>query len=273
MLTPMWQTNLKVVLVVLGTLALYTVVANSIPQVRSEVPQELSFSGEVSAAELVSAGEELYNGAGQCVSCHGLGTRAPNLLTDHSGEGTIGQRCGTRVSDEDCKAYLYGSMVNPDDYLVEGFEPIMPDMTRTLSQTQVWAVLAYLQSLGGEVTVTAEDIESTADGEAEASGDGAPAGGATAVGAVGGLDPVALIDNNLCINCHTMDGRGVVLGPSFDGIGSRLSADEIRTAILDPNVGAAAGYEAFLGVMPATFGQQFSAQQLEVLVRFLAHRQ
>jgi len=269
----MWQTNLKVVLVVLGTLGVYTLVANSIPQVQSEVPEELSFTGEVSIDQLVSAGEDLYNGAGQCVSCHGLGTRAPNLVTDHAGEGTIGQRCGDRVPGEDCKVYLHQSMVNPGVYVVEGFQPIMPDMTRTLSETQIWAVVAYLQSVGGAVTVTAEDIGSSY-GDAE----GAPAGGsATAaagggVGAAGGLDPVAMLEGNLCLNCHTMDGRGVQLGPSFDGIGGRAGADYIRTSILDPNAEAAAGFEPLQGVMPTNFGEQFSAAQLEALVQFLANR-
>jgi hypothetical protein len=76
-----WQTNLKVLLVVVGTVTLYTLVANGIPQVESEVPEQLTFTGEVTADELVQAGEELYQGAGGCVACHGLGTRAPNLLT------------------------------------------------------------------------------------------------------------------------------------------------------------------------------------------------
>ncbi len=35
----MWRTNLTIVLLVLGTLALYTLVANSIPQMQSVVPQ------------------------------------------------------------------------------------------------------------------------------------------------------------------------------------------------------------------------------------------
>ena len=56
--------NIKIVGVVLGTLALYTGVANSIPQLESVVPQELSFGSDVSTAELVSAGEDLFVGAG-----------------------------------------------------------------------------------------------------------------------------------------------------------------------------------------------------------------
>ncbi len=38
----MWATNLKVLGVVLGTLLVYTVVCNKIPQMQSEVPQKLS---------------------------------------------------------------------------------------------------------------------------------------------------------------------------------------------------------------------------------------
>ena len=79
--------NLKIGLVVLVTLGVYTLVANMIPQVQSEVPQELSFEGNVTPEQLVTAGEQLYQGSGGCTACHGLGTRAPNLLTDEAGTG------------------------------------------------------------------------------------------------------------------------------------------------------------------------------------------
>ena len=92
----MFVTNLKIVIVVVLTLAGYTLIANMIPQIESEVPEELDLSGDVSAEQLVAAGERLYNGAGGCTACHGLGTRAPNLLTSEGGLGTIGARCGER---------------------------------------------------------------------------------------------------------------------------------------------------------------------------------
>jgi mono/diheme cytochrome c family protein len=271
------MTNLKIVLVVLGTLGVYTLVANSIPQVQSEVPEQLSFGADVTPAELVSAGEELFQGAGGCTACHGLGERAPNLLTPEGSEGTIGARCGSRVPSQDCKTYLHQSMVAPGEHVLEGYLPIMPDVRRTLSETQVWALVAYLQSLGGEVTVTADDIARTAEAAAAggpasqaASPTGAAAGGTA--GAAGGMDPVALLDNNLCINCHTLDDRGVALGPSFNGIGSRLDADYIRTSILDPGAGGSEGFEQLVGVMPTNFGQMFTAAQLEVIVQYLASR-
>lgn len=269
-----FMTNVKIGLVVLGTLGLYTLVANSIPQVQSEVPERLSFGADVSPAELVSAGEELFQGAGGCVACHGLGERAPNLRTAEGNDGTIGARCGSRVPGVDCKTYLHTSLVTPGDYVVEGYLPIMPDMRRTLSETQIWALVAYLESLGGEVTVTGADIVTSAGEEAPSSAAATPSGtpAATTVGAVGGMDPVALIDNNLCVNCHTIDDRGVALGPSFNGIGGRVDANYIRNSILNPGAGASEGFEQLVGVMPTNFGQMFTAAQLEAIVNYLAAR-
>src|SRR5437870_7864778 len=151
-------TNIRVILVVLGTLTVYTVIANKIPQVQSQVPQSLTLGANVSSAELVSAGEKVFNGIGGCTTCHGLGTRAPNLLTDEKGTGPIGARCGRRETGKTCKQYLFESLDNPTAYVVPGYQPIMPVMTKQLSPEQVWAVIAFLESQGGTVDVTASDI-------------------------------------------------------------------------------------------------------------------
>lgn len=273
----MWQTNLKIFLVVVATLGLYTWVASAIPQVQSEVPEELTFTGDVSGEELAGAGEELYGGAGGCTACHGLGTRAPNLLTGHEGEGPIGGRCGDRVQGEDCKTYLYNSMVNPEAYLVEGFGPIMPDQSRTLSNTQIWALVAYLESQGGEVTVTAEDIQATAGEETSTPGGtataSAQAGTPPAGGAGGGsTEPMEIMRANACFGCHTLGEEGMEVGPTFNGIGARRDVDYLRRSILDPNAEAAEGYEQLLGAMPPNFGETMTAGQLEAVVRFLAEQ-
>ena len=258
--------NLKIFAVVIGTLATFTLVANSIPQVQSEVPVDLSFDANVSADELMSSGETLFTGAGGCLACHGLGTRAPNLLTDHAGTGTIGVRCANRVPGEECKAYLYSSMVDPGAYLVEGFEPIMPDMRRSLSNAQIWALVAYLQSVGGEVTVTGADIGAGDGGSSVA----AAAPGATAAApATASTDPVEIMRASACLGCHLFNGQGTEMGPTFDGIGARVDADYIRESILDPGAGASEGFEVFLGAMPPIFGNQLTASQLEAVVQFL----
>lgn len=258
----MWATNLKILGIVLGTIGLYTLLANAIPQVESDVPQELSFSGEVTVAQMVEAGAELYEGAGGCTACHGLGTRAPNLETGEAGAGPIGARCADRVEGMDCKAYLYASMIDPNAYVVEGFQPIMPDMRRTLSDAQIWAVVAYLQSLGGDVTVTAEDLATPA---AEATETGAAAASTA-------TNPVEIMDQYGCLACHQLGDQGQVVGPPFDGMGGRLDREQIRRGILDPAAEIAAGYEQFAGVMPPNFGERLTAAQLEVLVDYLAEQ-
>src|SRR2546429_9223834 len=87
----MWATNAKIVGIVLGTLALYTLIANEIPQVQSEVPQTLTLGANVTPEQLVAAGEKVFNGIGGCPPRHGLGTRAPKLLTHQKGPGPIGR--------------------------------------------------------------------------------------------------------------------------------------------------------------------------------------
>lgn len=260
----MWATNLKILGIVLGTLALYTLIANSIPQVESEVPQELSFTSEVSAVELIAAGEELYAGAGGCTACHGLGTRAPNLLTDAGGQGAIGARCGQRVAGVSCKDYLHRSMIEPNAFVVEGFQPIMPDIRRTLSEVQIWAIIAYLQSVGGEVTVTGEDVASA---QSAGGGETSDAGAGAMIAAT--TDPLELLREMQCLACHMLGDEGAQVGPPLDGVGSRLTADQIRESILDPSAMLAAGYEQFGGMMPANFGQRLTAEQLEVIVTYL----
>ena len=83
----MWGTNLRILGVVLGTLAVYTAIANSIPQVQSEVPRALTLAADVTPEELVRAGQEVYASGGGCTACHGLGTRScPSAALSAAGE-------------------------------------------------------------------------------------------------------------------------------------------------------------------------------------------
>jgi mono/diheme cytochrome c family protein len=261
----MWANNLRILGVVLGTLALYTLIANKIPQVQSEVPHALTLGANVTPEQLVSAGDQLYHGAGGCTACHGLGTRAPNLLTDEKGQGPIGARCGKREAGKDCKAYIYESLTSPRAYVVTGYEPIMPEMGRILSPQQVWALVAFLESNGGTVDVTASDVPAASAAPAAASA-GSPAAGI----AGGSTDPMTIIRGAGCTACHKINGEGGAIGPDLTHVGSRLSVNLIRESILLPDAKTAKGYEKFKGVMPKTFGHQLTAEQLEALVQFLA---
>jgi mono/diheme cytochrome c family protein len=266
----MWVTNLKVVGIVLGTLALYTLIANKIPQVQSEVPQTLTLGANVTPEQLVAAGEKVFNGIGGCTTCHGLGTRAPNLLTDEKGTGPIGARCGKREPGKSCKRYLYESLDNPTAFVVPGYQPIMPVMTRQLSPEQVWSVIAFLEAQGGTVDVTADEIaKSKSAAGAAPTASAAPSGGGAAF-AGGSTDPKAIIQAAGCLVCHKLDGQGQVIAPDLTHVGSRRDAESIRKKILDPASSIAKGYEKLAGIMPKTFGTMMNAAQLEALVQYLA---
>ncbi|MDH3427958.1 MAG: c-type cytochrome [Gemmatimonadota bacterium] len=257
----MWRTNLAVAFVVLGTLGVYTAVANMIPQVQSDVPEELVLSADVSPEELVAAGEILFAGSGGgCTACHGLGTRAPDLL------GSVGSTCETREPGKSCKDYLHESLVDPGAYVVEGFQPIMPDMSRTLSDAQIWSLVAFLQSQGGEVTVTAADLAPSGDGpDATTPTDPATDGRATPQD----IDPAALIQSLGCTACHAYGASPGGVGPAISAMAG-LEPDYLRRSIVEPAADTAAGFEALAGTMPPTFGQQLTDAQLEALVTYLA---
>lgn len=266
----MWATNLKIVGIVLGTLALYTLIANKIPQVQSEVPQTLTLGANVTPEQLVAAGEKVFNGIGGCTTCHGLGTRAPNLLTDEKGTGPIGARCGKREAGKDCKAYLYESLDNPTAYVVAGYQPIMPVMTKQLSPAQVWSVIAFLESQGGTVDVTGSDIPATSTTTTTSTTAGGGGSGGSGSLAGGSTDPKAIIAAAGCLACHKLDGQGQVIAPDLTHVGSRRDAESIRKKILDPMSSIAKGYEKLAGIMPKTFGTMMNASQLEALAQFLA---
>src|SRR5437867_4705747 len=194
----MWATNLRIIGIVLGTLALYTLIANKIPQVQSEVPHALTLGANVTPEQLVTAGDQLYHGAGGCTACHGLGARAPNHLTDEKGQGQIGARCGKREAGKACKAYLYESLTSPRAYVVQGYEPIMPEMGRILSPQQLWALVAFLESNGGTVDVTASDIPA-AGSSTTSRPTTSPASGGIAAGST---DPMSIIRGAGCTGCH-----------------------------------------------------------------------
>jgi len=258
----MWATNLKVIGVVLGTLFVYTLICNKIPQMQSEVPQKITLGANATPDQIAAAGEKVFNGVGGCTACHGLGTRAPNLLTDEKGTGQIGVRCAKREPGKTCKQYLFESLDQPTAYVVSGYQPIMPRITKLVPADQAWALVAYLESQGGTIDVTGADLQAAA---------AAPAASGAAAGFAGGsTDPKALIKEAGCRNCHMLDGEGQTIAPDLTHVGSRRDAAAIRKKIVDPGSDVTKGFESFAGVMPKTFGTDMNAAQLDALAQFLA---
>src|SRR3990172_9734499 len=137
----MWRTNLKILAIAASVIGFYTTIAHLIPQLQSEVPAAVSLGATSRPGELAAAGDQIFHQI--CTACHGLGTRAPNLLTDHGGLGPIGARC-LAARGATCKEYLHQSLVSPGDSLVPGFQNIMPVMTTQMGGDQIWAVVGFL---------------------------------------------------------------------------------------------------------------------------------
>src|ERR671934_2170626 len=153
--------GVKAAIVALAVMGFYTYFANSIPQIESKPPEELSLEGgNVTPAQLVKAGEQIYHTKGTCEICHRIGqkgTRAPDLAG-------IGSRAAKTKPGMSAKAYILESLLQPPAYIVEGYPPIMPAVDKppiALNRSEVWALTAFLESLGGNVDVTLNDVPAT----------------------------------------------------------------------------------------------------------------
>jgi len=249
-------------LVIMGSYSYY---ANSIPQIESKPPQELSLEGgNVTPAQLVKAGEEIYKTKGTCDICHRIGqkgTRAPDLAG-------IGARAGKTKPGLSAKQYIIESLINPGAFVVEGYPPIMPAVDKppiALNRSEVWALTAFLESLGGTVDVTLNDIPATV-------GAGAAAGAAAAEIKLPGdakAGEAVFAGKGACIACHKAGKVGASpVGPDLSQIAKIQTPDYIMKKILDPaGMGTVAGYPK--GVMPPTLGQTLNAKEYTDLVAFL----
>jgi mono/diheme cytochrome c family protein len=249
-------------LFVMGT---YTYYANSIPQIQSKPPAELSLEGgNVTPAQLVKAGEEIFKTKGTCEICHRIGqkgTRAPDLAG-------IGARAAKTKPGMNARQYIIESLLEPGAFLVEGYPNIMPHVDKppiALNRSEVWALTAFLESLGGTPDVKLDDIPKTAG--ATASG-----GGASAEVKIPG-DPKAgeavFSGKGGCIACHKAGKIGASpVGPDLSQIAKIQTADYVMKKIIDPaGSGTVAGFPK--GVMPPMFGQTLTAKEYVDLVAFL----
>ena len=121
------------------------------------------------------------------------------------------------------------------------------------------AVSLSAAGCGGEETVgpTPDTVQGTLQQETVAAGD---AGAGKEVFASAG-----------CGGCHTYDpaGSNAQIGPNLDDALKGKDVEFIHTSIVNPNAEIAPGFQP--NVMPGTYGQQLSEDQLADLVAFLKH--
>lgn len=146
--------SLRIAALAIATTAFYTYVGQLVPQKEVQPPVEVAISKDMPPEEMVRVGREIMDGKGLCFTCHTMGKSGVLRFPDLDG---IGSRAATRVPGLSDVDYLAQSIYEPDKYIVPGFNPGMPAINKPpigLTDDEILAVIAYLQSLGGTVNVT-----------------------------------------------------------------------------------------------------------------------
>lgn len=258
----------------LGQLAAVTLVAvggfmffaNSIPQVEHQPPTEISADQDVYSMEadaMVALGEEVFFGKGTCGLCHGIGDAGPRA-PDLKPAATLARQ---RKPDLTVSQYLVESLVDPGAFIVEGYGNIMPRISKppiSLTPSEIFLVVAYLESLTGEIAVSKEDIPGS-DEAASAPGSAAEPAPLALTGDPGrGKD--IFFGSGVCFACHVVNGNGQEIGPDLSGIAQINTLEYIQDSILEPNKVVVGGYPP---IMPEGFGEVLNAKDYNDLIAYL----
>ncbi len=253
----------------LGLALLFTLVANLLPQVKGEAPVEQEVDlGALTIESFVALGKSIFTGKGTCSLCHNDLGRAPDILALNMVEVAIQHLKDERYKGNatDAESYIHESLVDPGIYVVKDFgkkgsndtiSP-MPAVNKApieLSDIEINAVIAYLQAKdGNDVTVPLPT---------EAPATEMPLEKPIVAGTI-----EEVISKYNCQACHKILGSGGDLGPNLEQVGMRLSPEQIRQSIIDPDVEITKGFPS--GVMPQNYSEQMRVKELDMLVTFLA---
>lgn len=192
---------------------------------------EESSSGE--AAPLLTSGEAVVDEHG-CASCHDLGGSGADL-----GPSLYG--IGKRMS----RATVMEAIIDPNAVVADGYDAdFMPaDFGEEMRGSELLLLTDYLMALPDSAPVSDDEDDEFA---------------------TTGLE---VVENFGCAGCHDLDGSEADIGPALNGIGTRMTADQVRAAILDPNAEITEGYEA--DMMPDYFADDMAESEIELIIDYL----
>ena len=124
------------------------------PQKEVHPPAEVAISKDMKPDEMAKVGREIMEGKGLCFTCHTIGKKGPLRFPDLEG---VDVRAESRVPGFSDVEYFAQSIYEPSAFIVPGFNPGMPVINKPpigLTDDEILAVIAYLQTLGGKTTVT-----------------------------------------------------------------------------------------------------------------------
>jgi hypothetical protein len=282
---------------------MFTLVTNILPQLEGEAPVDEEVNlGEMTAETFAIFGESIFTDKGTCTLCHNDKGRAPDILTlsmvETANERLRDERYQGRAKT--AEEYLRESMLDPGAYVVKGYGkkgsndtvspmPAVNKAPTLLTDIEIDAVIAFMQAKDGyEITVSLpstlaqttlrsilvqheldevlarrEKLSDVPTLESE------PGVEITRV-PTPATSVEEVVTKYLCTACHSLMESESPVGPNLDTVGSRLSADEIRQSIVEPEAMIAEGFPG--GVMPQDFAEKMIVSELDMLVKFLAER-
>lgn len=180
---------------------------------------------------IVKTGETLFWDKAQCYQCHRMGERGEGLRgPDLSDIGFRARFQAQKLGLGAATDYLIQSLLEPDSYLVEGYTNAMATVYQPpidLSANEITAVIAYLQSQGGEVDTWAIHLNKEKLATLPAMNPfqhGDPERGN------------AVFQEFGCNSCHTVGAqKAVSVGPDLTQIGAYRNWTWLAESLLDPN--------------------------------------
>ncbi len=202
-------------------------------------------------------GEAIYWGKGRCFTCHSVGGQGSAVRGPNHGQFgekfplSMGARAEERAKERAEKEgteftavdYVVESMASPGAYVVNGYKNEMAVVYAppiSLNLIEIKAVVAYLMSLGGDLDMEAIDSapsDITQKFYAKISAAAAAGGGDPGLGAI-------VYEDN-CSVCHTLNDEGGEVGPDLSGISAK-GLKFISTAILEPAKSISKGFETYV---------------------------
>lgn len=104
---------------------------------------ETAAAPEPTLSPQLAAGQKVF--IAHCGACHSV---EPNTVIVGPSLAGIAATGATRVDGLDARAYVYNSIMQPSDYLVEGYDDLMPqDLAKKLTGEELDSVVAYVLAL------------------------------------------------------------------------------------------------------------------------------
>jgi len=239
--------------ILLAAAALVVGIAAAIPPLESRLAGNRASAESLrglTAEELVAEGKKIFESeSSQCLACHTVGedpkARCPNL------EGLGGQ--AAERTDLSAAEYLVQSVYNPDAFIVSGFpkKQMIPanEPPIALSHAEILAVIAYLNSLGGNTDEGFIQQLREARGNVDLVTPKEDADEVKLPILPGNVEAGRKIFEGkelACSKCHQVDGEGGQVGPELTAIAASQNAEYLLESLIEPSDVIVRGYKQMI---------------------------